>query len=111
MNIFELIFVYLFVLKAEGLPLYYWQNDTDRGKPKHTEEYLSKCQVVHHESRKNGQELNKETAIVEAGDSKYSFLQRMLNLLALQSIPNLLYFVITFSTTQTIQLISQSTGQ
>jgi hypothetical protein len=64
MNIIELIFVYLFVFKVDRLPLYCWQNCTERGKPKRSEEYLSKCHVMHHESRK-------EWSGIEPGD-RYS---------------------------------------
>jgi hypothetical protein len=64
MNIFELIFLYLFVFKAQGLSLYCRQNESDREKPKHSEEYMSKCHVVHHESRKKLSEIEHEDCYI-----------------------------------------------
>jgi len=70
MNIFELIFVYLFILKVEGLPLYCWQNDIGRENRSTRRNVCPSATSCIMNLARSGQELNTETATVEAGDSK-----------------------------------------
>jgi hypothetical protein len=79
MNIFELIFVDLFVFKVEGLPLYCWQNETDRGNRSTRRNICPSATSCIMNLARSGQELKTETSIVEAGGSKHPVLQRMLN--------------------------------
>jgi hypothetical protein len=71
MNIFELIFVYHFLFKAEGLPSYISGRMILTGKNRSTRRNncpsATSC-IMNLE--RSGQELNPETAKVEAGDSQ-----------------------------------------
>jgi len=71
MNIFELIFVYLFVLKVEGHPLYCWQNDIDRENRNTRRKVCPSATPCIMNLARSVQELKTDTATVEAGDSKH----------------------------------------
>ena len=72
-NIFELVFVYLFVINVEGLPLYCWQNDIDRENRSTRRNVCPSATSCIMNLARSGQELNTETATVEAGNSKHRY--------------------------------------